>query len=430
LRILRAHLQAFSPQIICTTAVASQNSFIERIALAVKKEWPDKYLVSGGVHATLRPEETIAGPFDAICLGEGEYPLLELVGQIAKGTTPSQVPNFWIKHANRTIEKNPPRPFLKDLDSLPFPDRSIWDPWVQEEPGGELSVLLGRGCPYDCTYCCNHALKKSAPGKYVRLRTPGNIVRELASLLAADPQRARIYYEIDTIASDPAWFEEFCEQLQAFNKGLRHRIAYGCNLRVTPLTKDPAIFDRLKKAGFDTINIGLESGSERVRRAVLGRDGSNQDLLDAAGMARAFGLNVRVYNMIGIPGESVQEHGETVAINRQLQPDRHYTSIFSPYPGTALYDLCFQKGYLKNPLNVLWERRQALLDLPGFTRSQIQKAYTWFHYRVYKGHRPLWKLWLQTLAVKLRSDERMYPLFQRIFQWPPLARLHRDLIEN
>src|SRR5659263_89281 len=162
-KLLKTFMTEFSPDIICITAVTSQYPFVKHVARTIKSEWPDKYVVIGGVHATLNPSEVICDSFDAVCIGEGEYPLLELCRQVNTKTIPHGIANLWLKFPDGRIEKNSPRPFLQDIDGLPFADREIWAPWVKEQLGDELSVLLGRGCPYGCTYCCNHALKRVAP---------------------------------------------------------------------------------------------------------------------------------------------------------------------------------------------------------------------------------------------------------------------------
>jgi len=121
-------LQGFGSGLICFTSVASEYNIIEDTARYIKGRYPDVYLLIGGIHASLNPEEVIAADFDALCVGEGEYPTLELVSQLEKGERPSNIANLWIKN-DSTIEKNPTRPFLQDVDSLPFPDKDIWQEW-------------------------------------------------------------------------------------------------------------------------------------------------------------------------------------------------------------------------------------------------------------------------------------------------------------
>lgn len=427
IKTLNAFIGEFSPRLICITAVSSQYPFVKRIASVIKSRWPDKYIVVGGVHATLNPAEAINDSFDAVCIGEGEYPILELCRQIEANTIPQGIANLWVKISEGRIERNSTRPFLQDIDSLPFPDRTIWMPWIREQLGAELAVLLGRGCPYDCTYCCNHAIKKVALGKYVRFRSPENIIKEVASLHTAYPAQSRIYFEVESIALNKNWLMEFCKQLEAFNATIDNFISYGCNFRISPQSIDEEIFRVLKKTNFFKINIGLESGSERIRREILKRDYSNRDFLDVTIMARKAGLKIFVFNMIGLPGETYDNYMETVSLNRQCQPDNHYTGIFSPYPGTELYDMCVREGFIKTAINNRLERKQPVIDFPCFSKSQIKKAYTWFNYRVYKGYKPLWWVLMQTVMTKVRCNMAFNFLFRRIVQWPGLNYMREKL---
>ena len=427
IRTLNTALGTFAPQLICLSAVASQYPFLSKIAGVIKGQFPDKYLVLGGVHATLNPSEVIHDAFDAVCVGEGEYPVLELCRQIEAKTAPAGIANLWIKTPDGRIEKNAPRPFLQDIDSLPFPDRTLWEPWIKEQRGAELAVLLGRGCPYGCTYCCNHALKKVAEGKYVRFRSPGNIIQEVAALHATYPTQSRIYFEVESIALNKAWLMDFCEKLDAFNATIGKALSYSCNFRISPQALDETIFRALKKANFDKINIGLESGSERLRREVLKRDYSNRDFLDVTAMARKVGLKIAVFNIIGLPGETYEDYLETVSLNRQCQPDNHYTGIFFPYPGTELFDRCVRDGLIKLPIDQRMERKQPVIDSPCFTKPDVIKAYTWFNYRVYRGHKPLWWVLMQTVLTQVRCNMAINFLFRRVVQWPGLNSMRERL---
>lgn len=418
INLLKNAFSRFHADLVCLTAVASQFSFIKDVGFSIKRFWPSKYLIIGGVHATLNPNQVIDGPFDAVCIGEGEYPTLEICNQLEDNKIPHAIKNLWIKNNAGQIEKNNPRPFEKDIDVFSFPDREIWTPWIKEQLGSELAVLLGRGCPYSCTYCCNHALKKVAMGKYVRFRSPENILEEIKSLHASIPTLSRIYFEVESIALDKPWLFKLCTQLKEYNLTINKSISYGCNYRISPQSIDKQVFYFLKAAGFTKVNIGLESGSERIRRKILKRNYSNKDFLDVIAMAREVGLKVCVFNILGLPGETYSDYMETVSLNRQCQPDKHYTGIFFPYPGTEIYDRCVREGLITLPINQRLERRKPVTNLPGFTRSQIQRAHTWFDFRIYKGHKPFcWRL-MQTIMVKVRSNITANYLLRKIVQWP------------
>lgn len=411
--LIDKHIRNFSPRLICFTAVSTEYHFITNLAQYIKKSYPNIFLLIGGPHVSLNPGEAVSDNFDALCIGEGEYPTLELVSQLEKNIQPSNIPNLWIKNGV-TIEKKPPRPFLQDLDNLPFPDREMWQEWIDEEPDAGHSLLLGRGCPFQCTYCCNHALRNLANGLYVRFRSPDNIVKELKEISVQYPNKDNIYLEVETIAANKDWVMALCSGLQCLNTALNTPFSYTANLRITPHLDVATLFAAFKKANFSTINIGVESGCERVRREILKRHYSNQDIINAVKLARRYDLKVCFYNLIGIPGETYKDFKATIQINRICQPDKTFNHIFFPYPGTKLYSICKEQGLLPKVIDTDLERCKAILDLPRFTKKQIHKAFVWFDYNVFKGHKPLFKILPKVLISCLMSNSFLHYFYRKL----------------
>lgn len=406
----------FDPQLICFTSVFTEFHLIRQAMARASRFFPRTYRVLGGPHATLNPEECLEEPVDAVCVGEGEYAVLELVAQLEAGEKPHGIANLYIKNEDGTVERNQPRPFLEDLDSLPFPDRDMWLPWVSN-PYSRPSLLLGRGCPFQCTYCCNHALRKVAEGRYVRLRSPQNIVAELESLKKANPYLGEVYLEVETLGVDQAWALDLCELLKDFNASQKIPVVFGTNLRVTPNRDYDTLFSALAAANFRFVNIGLESGSERVRREILNRRYSNQDIIAAVGEARRHGLQVGFYNLIGLPGETRRDFRETIRMNRICQPDWFLTAVFFPYPGTKLHDTCREMGLLDDGYDTELERRRPILELPGFSKKQQERRRALFAWLVYRGHRRFRELLWLVVMGKVYSNRR-------------LIKIHRYLVRS
>ena len=381
-QLLSQLINRFNPRIIAFTAVFSEFDFISEIASQVKNRFPELFRIAGGVHVTLNPDEKQLSLFDAICIGEGEDPLLELVQRLETNESISDIRNLWVKTPDGIV-RNPQRPFIQDLDKLPFPDREMWQEWILE-PYTKPTVLLGRGCPFDCTYCSNHSLRKISPGKYVRMRSPENILSEIRDIHKRYPDINEIQLEVETIVFDREWLENLCGQLEAFGKETGFRIFFSTNLRLFPRIDFEFVFEQFKKANITLITIGLESGSYRIRKEILHRDYSNELVLKAAELAKSYGISVALFNMIGLPTETLADFTETLEMNRQIQPAFHATSIFFPYPGTKIADTCKEMNLLPEHINTKDERQLAVLDLPGFSRTQIQKSFDSFHYQVYR----------------------------------------------
>ncbi len=405
------------PNIVCFTAVNSEIDFILETGQYIKNRF-GLFSVIGGVHVTINPDEKYLDTFDCLCIGEGEYSMLELADKLENKEDITRIENLWLKQ-NGEIFKNKTRPFIENLDALPFADREIWQPRILEK-NSRLTVLLGRGCPYNCTYCCNHKLKQVTTGKYVRMRSPKNIAREIQSIAEKFPGVSEYFLEIETLGADIDWLLELCEELFLLNKNRKTRLTFGANLRVYDKMDFELVFNNLGKAGFTSVIIGLESGNERIRKEVLNRHYSNETIISAVKTARAKGLKVGIFNLIGLLGETIKDFRETLALNQLLQPDWHATSIFYPYEGTKLFEVTKNSNLLPQKINTKNERQIAVLDLPGFSKREIQKQFDRFHFEVYRKSKeksPVkWILfYIQTIAghnfmanIKIRLIRLIY----------------------
>ncbi len=393
-KTIDAKFATFNPDMICFTAVFSEFEFIGSVADYIKSKYPAIFTLIGGGHVSINPKEEYLNRFNAICVGEGEYPILELASKFQNQEPYYDIPNLWFK-GNGQVIKNLSRSFIENISELPFPDRDMWQEWILR-PNSRITVLLGRGCPFSCTYCCNHKIREVASGKYVRLRDVQDIINELNEISEKFPSVNEFFLEIETCGVNPDWLIGLCDAICTFNKGFSVPKKFATNLRVFPSIKDEPIFQALKKANFTAISIGLESGSERVRREILNREYSNDDIRRVVRTARKYGIRVGIYNMIGLPGETYDEFLETLAMNQELQPDWHATSIFFPYPGTVLYEKSLEMGVVPRSIDPNNERQKAILDLPRFPKQQIQRSFDSFHFNVYKKskHRSTIKLWI------------------------------------
>ena len=262
-------------------------------------------------------------------------------------------------------------------------DRDLWQPLIFDK-NTRLTLLLGRGCPYNCTYCSNHKIKQVAPGKYTRIRSVKNIIAEINHLAIKFPSTTEYFFEIETLGANIDWLLEFCEQLYLLNKVRKQKLSFSTNLRVSDTLDVGIIFKNLKKANFESIIIGLESGNERIRRDILNRHYSNDSIIKAVECAKKYGIRVGIFNLIGLPTESFSDFKDTLKLNQQLQPDWHATSIFFPYKGTKLYEISKEQGLLPEQLDFKEERQHSVLNLPHFTPRQVQRQFDSVHYNIYK----------------------------------------------
>jgi radical SAM superfamily enzyme YgiQ (UPF0313 family) len=427
---VRKKIENFKPEIIGFYSVASQYKFISDISKFIKSNYPEIFLIIGGPHATLNPEEMAKDSFDAICIGEGERPMLELTKMLEKNEFPSNIKNLWIKK-DSIIEKNQMAPFYEKLDLLPFPDRTMWDAYVDYKPNfleNNISVLMGRGCPFSCPYCCNHALRKITNGNYVRFRSPRNIIEEIRLIHEKYPLEKNIYLEVESFNANKEWAIKVCNEIEKYNGSLDTPLSFCVNIRITPNANFEPLFEACRRANISYFKIGLESGSERVRKDILKRNYSNDDVIKTTELAKKYKLNYNFYVMIGIPGETIEDLKETIKICRICQPKEVEGYIFYPYSGTDLYKLCEKMDLLNEKMDMGMERTQAIFNLPGFSKKQIQRSYIWFNYNVYKGYKSRIKLVLKVIIKLLRSNSFIILILSKFFNSHFMIKLKKYII--
>lgn len=410
-------IREFGPRVFCLTSVATQYPIISEAARIIKQIDSSIFNVLGGVHATLQPDIVIKNNFfDAICIGEGEAAVISFVAAIEKKAQPKNIPNLWIRNFDTgIIEKNEIIPFISELDTLPYIERKLWDPWIASKSIKIQSILMGRGCPFKCTYCSNHKLADIQEGKYVRFRSPGNIIGELQHILFHYPEVDSIYFEVETFGANIKYAMDFCEKLEKFNSSLQSPLQYGINMAVTKMIgKNIELIKAMKRAGFSFVNIGLESGSERVRRDILKRPVySNQDLIEFCKMARENSIKINLFVLIGVPGETVDDFKQTVDCAKQCLPNDCMVSIFYPYPGTRLFDVAKDQKLINDKLDCKNERRKTILCMKDFPQWRIQYEYIMFHFKVFKDQMPVYK---RVLYI-LRRFISMYPRLNSLYMY-------------
>jgi anaerobic magnesium-protoporphyrin IX monomethyl ester cyclase len=327
------HIKKFRPDVIGITSMTSNFKFVVHLAGIIKKFF-DTPIILGGPHPTTNPDICIAEKdIDMICVGEGEEAILELMTKIDNGEKTDKIRNIWTKK-NGDVIKNPLRPLIKKLDDLPFPDRELFDSDDKEQ------FMTGRGCPYSCTYCINHRLVRLYPGQpFVRYRSIDNVFDEIRKI---DRKKRidKVAFIDETFTLDKKRVIEFCDRYE-------DEVGIPFTVQTRANTMDKEIAEHLKKAGCYMALIGIESGNDKIRNNTMKRNMSKQQIVNAFDVIRNAGIHTFSFNIIGVPGETRSTFLETINFNKEIGVNKMQFTIFFPFRGTDLGDMCFENGYVK-----------------------------------------------------------------------------------
>lgn len=352
----RADLVAFS-------SLSHQFAYVRKLS-SWFREAHDTPTVCGGVHATIEPEEVIASDgIDMLCRGEGEYALAELCNKLSQDEDVSQIKNIWLKKYG-TIIKNDARPLENNLDDLPFPDRNLFSyNTLYDYKIRMLTILASRGCPYNCSYCCNHQYQKLYPCNYIRFRSVDNVLAEIREALDWYTDAEFINFIDDTLCMNKKWMEEFCEKFpKEFN------LPFHGNSRVNLL--DEQTFSLLKKGGCERLDVGIESGNSYIRQQILKRNITDEEIIKAFELARKFGIKLSAYNMLGCPFETPEMILETIKLNAKVAPYSSHNAIFQPYPNTESFRLCVDNNFISEK-KVSAFFKESVLEQPQLSKRQV-----------------------------------------------------------
>ncbi len=334
-------IRDINPDIVgfsCTTGI---HSYALEDARNIKRYLPNIITIMGGAHATFCPDIINQEGLDIVCRGEGEGAILELCNRIDRHSGYSDMQNLWVKDKGE-IYKNELRPLIGDLDELPFADRKHYENYKIMKTMTGLFISPGRGCPHSCSFCHNLPLRNiyEGKGKYLRFRSIDNLFKEI------DQSRKNrfieyISFENDTFLENREWSRDF---FAVYKKHIS--LPYTCNTRVDNLSED--IIIGLKSSGCYLVSVGIESGNEEIRESILNKKLKTSDILNVAKILKKNRLKFRTYNMIGLPGETVDQAIDTVVLNTEIKTDFPMGSIFQPYPGTPISESLVLKGAIKS----------------------------------------------------------------------------------
>lgn len=298
------------------------------------------FTLLGGPYVTLDRSHIDELNVDAVCIGEGDEAIIDVVNRLEKGESVEGIPNIMVANETKLELRN----FIEDFDLLPFMDRALVYAYPEMANFGIKGIWASRGCVFPCPYCFNNRYNNlyKHKGKVFRRRSVDSIIKETKELINNyRVEFIRIQDDVFVHRVDD-WLKEFAEKWSTEIKK-----PFYCLLRSELITEEMAFY--LKKAGCFSICMSIEAGDDKVRDQMLRRKMSKEKLEQAFRILKKHKINVYANTMLALPFTSLEHDIASVDFAIKVQPDMPNFSIFMPYPGTDLGDYC-QKAGIYNPV--------------------------------------------------------------------------------
>jgi len=377
---LNKYIKKTKPKIIAFSITSVQYPGIRWILKEIKKRFKSIFIVVGGVHCSLNPNLIIKNPaIDAVCIGEGEYALLELVDKLKKGKSIEKIDNLWVRIngkvvKNKMIESN-------DINKLPEPDRDIFQQknldsytgsvWLKKGLNGGM-FLMSRGCVFECSYCASPALNAKYGSKYYRLLDFRKGVRQIKKAVKKYKYDYIIFVD-DTFTINKGWVKDF---LKLYKK----EVGLPFNIQTRINTFDLELMKLIKQTGGYMVIVGVESGDKKIRELILNRSMTNEQIRQGVKWIKQAGMKVGTYNMMGLPRETPNKFKKTLILNARIESDFPYIFIFYPYENTKIYRICKDSDLILKKLSSDFVAREDTpLNLDNFKREDILYYYKNFN---------------------------------------------------
>jgi len=298
----------------------------------------EKFLIWGGVHSTLFPKEVLEEfDLDAVCVGEGEFALLELVKALEAGEDIAKIKGFWVRK-NEGIISTGKREDLVDVSALPkyawhLIDVNKYIIKIKLTLWNELTLMESRGCPYRCTFC----YAPNMFGQKWRGRTPDQVIEEVKFLKEKYNIHRFDFLDDLPFGGNRTQTLDFCKKIKELN------IQWSCDQRINLV--DEEILRAMKESGIWYIYFGVESGSRRMLEKIRKVGVTPEKIERAFNQCFKLGIATMAGFIVGIPGETKEDLRESLKLAKKIKATMIRVANYVPYTGTELYEEALSRGF-------------------------------------------------------------------------------------
>jgi radical SAM superfamily enzyme YgiQ (UPF0313 family) len=367
-------IREYKPDVITYSLMTGNHRPIYDVNRFLKSKF-DFFALMGGPHVTFVPESAKQPGVDAICIGEGEGALVDLLNSLQSGSDWRHIPNLAWADKGGELHKNPVRPLIKNLDALGIPDRSvIYDAQSIYRNSPRKVVVTQRGCPMSCTFCFHHAWRgkiyDARLSEYVRKRSVSSVIEEVQQIRSQYPLEF-VHFVDDIFNIKGDWLAEFSERWPK-EVGLPFDAILMANM-----TKEEHI-KQLKHAGCVYSRIAFEAANDHIRNDIFKKNTERKHLTETSAWIKKYGIRLGSLNMLGAPGGTLEDDFETVKLNIECKVDHPLCSIVQPYPEFEINEITKSMGIAVAEYDEFPSQfnRTASIDIPD--KQAIENLHKWF----------------------------------------------------
>jgi len=377
-KALEEHINRFQPGLVCVSALSDEVELGLQLSKTAKDATGGAVaVVWGGKAATMNPFQVLKDPHvNGICRGEGLHFLPELVRCLDNYEMHMHLPNMGYRPGINALGQdeyklNPIAPYFRDLDGLPHFDWSVFDDRHFLKPydgkvlrGGDHMIYWG--CPNECTYCINKSWRElyNNEGAFLRHYSVDRIIDELEYLSKEYKLEFWKFHDEDFCLKSIAYFEELARKYKE-RVGLPFTAMANCK----NITVEKAKL--LKEMGCVSISVGIETGNEDLRKHVLKRRETKDDIINGIRRLKEESIRTSAFNLLAIPGETRETIMETIELNRKSGVQYPNAGFFFPLDNTELKDFSVKQGLYNAKEGRTYSNERPCLKLPTISEEEL-----------------------------------------------------------
>lgn len=328
------------PDVVAFSVVSDNFGWACSYADEIKRQNPNINIVFGGPHVTAAARNVLSNWFvDFVIVGEGEFPMLELIQAIDEGKDFESIPNLGYKKNDKLVI-NETRPLLQDLDQLPFPDTDLFlnaNPYARKE----YNIITSRGCVNKCSYCHNSTERRmlwKKCGKFLRRRSIESVIAELKERKQKYGFNTLCIWD-EVFTYDEKWLEEFCKiYIREIN------VPFWTFVHPKHITKKTV--ELLEKMGCWEVEMGVQTLNQDVKDIILHRYETKEDVIRAIELFKDSKIRLVVDVIFGLPQLKAEDYIELIETFNRHRPTKIQTFWLRFYPGTDIVPIAREKGLL------------------------------------------------------------------------------------